>query len=94
MIKVLKSRTFESEYKKLHKSEQIEIQAVIKEILKNPFVGEMKAGDLIGLRVCKCKINKNTARLGYTYDSQTHSVYLVTMGHRENFYDKIKRILK
>ena len=46
MRKVLQTRTFANNKKKLHKNQIKELDVAVREILENPEIGEHKKGDL------------------------------------------------
>lgn len=49
--------------------------------------------DLAGIRVYKFKLNKQLTLLGYEYDGETVTLYLLKLGSHENFYRDLKNSL-
>lgn len=88
MRKVLQTRTFTNDKKKLHKNQIKELDNAIREILENPEVGEQKKGDLQGAYVYKCKITKQLFLIAYQFDEA--ALTLLMVGPHENFYRDLK----
>ena len=88
MQKVLQTRTFGNGKKKLHKNQIKELDNAIREILKDPEVGEQKKGDLQGVYVYKCKITKQLFLIAYQFDET--ALTLLMVGPHENFYRDLK----
>ena len=78
--------------KRSSKKLQLEIDEQIKGIVENPEIGELKKGDLQGIRVLKFKWNKQQYLLSYMVVDET--LQLFTIGSHENYYKKLKRFLK
>ncbi len=89
MRKVLQTRTFANSKKKLHKKQIKELDNAIRDILKNPEIGEQKKGDLQGVYVYKCNITKQLFLLAYLFDEE--SLTLLMVGPHENFYRDLKK---
>lgn len=68
---VLQSPTFKKAVKKLNTNQKQDLDAVIKELMVDPAIGEQKKGDLSFLRVHKFKMNKQLTLLGYSFDDGT-----------------------
>ena len=81
---------FKKAYKKLHANEKKVVDGAIKEIIKDPKLGEEKRGDLAGVFVYKFKFNTKEFLLGYEWDPKQR--LLLALGVHENFYRKLKRI--
>lgn len=70
----------------------------IKEICKDPSIGEPKHGDLEGVLGYDIYYNKINYELAYTVEQrvneesgETKTVVVIMVGTRENFYDELKR---
>ncbi|KZY87698.1 addiction module toxin RelE, partial [Oleiphilus sp. HI0072] len=63
----------------------------VKELVKDPLLGDQKRGDLAFLRVYKFKMIKQLTLLGYSYDEGVLTLELMALGSHENFYRDIKR---
>ena len=70
----------------------------IKDICKDPTIGEPKHGDLEGVLGYDIYYNKINYELAYTVEErvneesgETESVIVIMAGTRENFYDELKR---
>ena len=53
--------------KKLPAQQKIELDNAVKTIVKNPYIGDLKKGNLSFLRVYKFQINKQLMLLGHHY---------------------------
>ena len=90
-MQVLQTRTFARNKKRLHKNQIKELDAAIREILKNPESGEPKKGDLQGVYVYKCKITNQLFLIAYQFDDV--SLTLLMVAPHENFYRNLKKTL-
>ena len=67
--------------------------------MENPRMGELKKGDLAGIRVHKFTFRSQILLLSYEYkpapdaDRGEYVLYLYTIGSHENFYKKLKKYL-
>lgn len=86
--RVLQTRTFANNKKKLHKKQIKDLDNAIKEILKNPACGEQKKGDLKEVYIYKCKITKQLFLIAYQFDEDILTLLMV--GPHENFYRDLK----
>ncbi|HHX8477733.1 TPA: type II toxin-antitoxin system RelE/ParE family toxin [Vibrio diabolicus] len=89
---ILQTPTFKKAVKRLHKNQKMDLDNAIRELLKDPYVGEQKKGDLSFLRVHKFKMVKQLTLLGYSYEDGTMTLELMALGSHENFYRDIKKI--
>ncbi|MFC1862403.1 type II toxin-antitoxin system RelE/ParE family toxin [Thermodesulfobacteriota bacterium] len=95
MIKIgeiIQSPVFEKKKKKLYKDQIRDLDKAIKAVIKNPMVGNMKAGDLKGVQVYKFRSKKQEILLAYEVVEST--LYLYTFGSHENFYRDLKKYLQ
>jgi len=91
-LKIKQTNTFKKYIKKLPKQQKLELDKKIKDILKNPYIGDQKKGDLSFLRVYKFKLNNQLTLLGYSYIEKELSLTLLQVGVHENFYRDIRKI--
>ncbi len=89
--RVLQTRRFARQYKKLHNNNIADVDQAIFTIADKPELGERKKGDLALLRVYKFRSNGQLYLLGYTVDDEVRLVSLEAIGSHENFYRDIKR---
>ena len=80
---------FKKAYKKLHKQEKTKVNEAIREIVRNPSIGEEKKGDLVDVYVYKFKIYQQEILLAYEWNPQER--FLLALGVHENFYRDLKR---
>lgn len=90
-MKILQSGIFRRTVKKLHQQEKLKLDEAVKAIVENPEIGELKVGDLAGIRVHKYKQNTQQILLAYTYQDEADELLLIAHGTHENFYRDLKR---
>ena len=88
---VLQTPTFKKAVKKLHKNQKLDLDKAIRELIKDPLLGEKKKGDLAFLRVYKFKMAKQLPLLGYSYQDGSITLELMALGTHENFYRDVKK---
>jgi len=92
MIKILASNQV-LKFKKLAPSKfQMEIDRQVKTIMENPEIGELKKGDLKGIRVLKFQYNRQLYLLSYEMKGSVLNLYFI--GSHENLYLKLKKYLR
>ena len=67
-MKINQTNRFKKAYKKLHFNQLDEVNKAIKEVIKNPNIGEQKKGSLAWLRVYKFKVIGQLTLLGYSIE--------------------------
>ena len=92
ITQILQTPTFKKTVKKLHKNQKTDLDNAIKELMKEPLLGEQKKGDLSFLRVHKFIMIKQLTLLGYSYQDGTVTLELMVLGSHENFYRDVKNI--
>lgn len=90
-MKVLQSGLFARTVKKLHKSEKSLLDNAIKTLIAKPELGDLKTGDLNGVRVYKFKVNSQQMLLAYRYHKEALILMLLAYGSHENFYRDLKK---
>ena len=91
-MSVVQTRTFEKAVKKLHSNQKHDLDDAIKSIMQDPIQGEMKVGDLAGIRVYKFKMVDQLTLLAYTFEDETVTLTLLVLGSHQNFYRDLKRV--
>lgn len=94
-LTVLTTSSFERVVKKLHSRDKKVLDEAVKDISKNPFIGEEKRGDLIGVFVYKFKLNTQETLLAYRLQPNKQkpiNFVLLSVGPHENFYAQLKRV--
>lgn len=89
---IIQSPLFTKQKKKLHKNLIKGLDRAVKFVAENPEAGEMKTGDLQGVRVYKFKLNNRPVLLAYELSGS--ALYLYTFGFHENFYKDQKKYLQ
>lgn len=84
---VQQTSTFKRQTKKLHKAEKFALDKAIKQIIKDPSVGEMKIGDLAGIQVFEYKLKANLYLLAYECFDNRLVLTLISHGSHENFIE-------
>jgi len=92
-MKVLQSNLFAKTVKKLHKPEKNLLDDSIKKLIIQPELGDLKTGDLNGVRVYKFQMNSNRMLLAYCYQEEELILMLLAYGTHENFYRDLKKSL-
>lgn len=90
-MKVIQARSFARAVKKMHPNQKRALNDAICAIMTNPEIGDIKKGDLAGLRVYKYKVLSQQYLLGYRFEADQSVVILVAIGPHENFYQNVKR---
>jgi len=76
--------------KKLHANAKHDLDEAVKGIVKNPEAGDLKKGDLAGIRVYKFQMVNQLTLLAYTYEEPNDCLTLLALGPHENFYRDLK----
>jgi len=90
-MQIVQFPAFIKTVKKLHANAKQDLDEAIKELMKNPFAGELKKGDLTGVRVYKFSMVHQLTLLAYMYDESNENLTLLALGSHENFYRDLKR---
>lgn len=88
---VIQSPTFTKQKKKLKKNQISKLDEAIKKIMANPDIGDVKKGDLQGIRVFKYKVENNLILLAYEVEGK--NLYLYSFGSHQNFYRELSKYL-
>jgi hypothetical protein len=83
--------------KKQSKPFQAAIEDEVLLICEKPELGELKVGDLAGIRVYKFKFNRQEYLIAYSRHAETIEILLIDfykIGTHENFYTELKKYLK
>lgn len=92
-------RPFVQYVKKAHKPLQLAIEDAVEVVCEMPDVGELKVGDLAGIRVYKFRFNRQEYLVAYRPpDDELPVEFLIIdfyqVGSHENFYDELKQYLR
>lgn len=87
-MKITASNHFIKFKKKSSKELQLEIDSQVMKIIESPSVGELKKGDLAGIRVHK--FNYRTKLFLLSYIHSKHELKLFMIDSHENFYKNLK----
>jgi hypothetical protein len=88
-IQVFQTPLFSIIKKKLKKNQIKDLDNAVREIIKNPELGEQKKGDLADVWVYKFRMVARENLLAYQWDEKTRT--LISLGVHENFYRDIKK---
>lgn len=91
-IQVFQTSLFSKIKKKLKKNQVKDLDNAVREIIKNPELGEQKKGDLADVWVYKFRMVNRENLLAYQWDEKTRT--LIALGVHENFYRDIKKYKK
>lgn len=84
-MNIIQTLTFIRKTKKLHKNQKLDLDEAIKNIAKDPFIGQTKKGDLSGIRVYKFKMVDQLTLLAYEFYQEDPCLVLLALGPHENF---------
>lgn len=92
-------RPFVQFVKKSHKPLQLAIEDAVAVICSNPMLGELKVGDLAGVRVYKFSFNRMQYLVAYQltgFDAQAVflAIDFLKIGSHERFYESLKKYLR
>lgn len=90
-LKIRQANQFKKSIKKFPNQIKLLVDAEVRKIAEDPFIGEQKKGDLDFLRVHKFKVSRQQYLLGYTYQEDIVTITLLKLSPHENFYRDIKR---
>lgn len=77
--------------KKLHADEKKALDGAVRAVLDNPELGDLKIGDLAGVRVYKYKHKVQQYLLAYQVKDEGLILALIALGTHENFYRDSKK---
>lgn len=92
-MKVFQSGHFSRAVKRLHHQEKKLLDKAVKVLVENPETGELKIGDLAGVRIYKFRVGLNEMLLAYKYNNESVELLLLAYGAHENFYRDLKRTI-
>lgn len=90
-VEVLQTAIFAKRKKRLKKNQLNDLDEAIRKIVKNPTIGEKKAGDLSDIWVYKFRMVKQEYLLAYQWDPSKR--ILIALGVHENFYRDLKKYM-
>ena len=85
-MNILQTPTFKKQIKKLYKNQKKDLDKAIKAIVNDPFVGNLKKGDLSNIQVYKFKMVNQLTLVAYEFHENKLQLILLTFGSHENFY--------
>jgi mRNA-degrading endonuclease RelE of RelBE toxin-antitoxin system len=89
-MRVLTTPRFDRSIKKLHKDEKQALDVAVRAVISDSDIGEMKKGDLAGVRVYKFRFNREQMLLAYAANPEQQVIILMGYGTHENFYRDLK----
>lgn len=92
-MKVFQSRSFSKRVKKFKNQEKRILDNQIRQIIKNPDIGQEKRGVLKGIFVLKFKIHTTQYLLAYRIKNKD-ILELVMIGPHENYYRDLEKYTK
>lgn len=88
-MRVLATPRFQRATKKLHSADKVALDDAVRTLISHPDSGELKKGDLAGVRVYKYRCNQQQVLVAYRVEDE--SLSLLAFGTHENFYRDLKR---
>jgi len=89
-MRILTTPRFDRSIKKLHKDEKQALDAAVRSVISDSEIGELKKGDLAGVRVYKFRFNRVQMLLAYAANMEQQVIILMGYGTHENFYRDLK----
>jgi mRNA-degrading endonuclease YafQ of YafQ-DinJ toxin-antitoxin module len=89
-VRVIEAKSFRNTVKRLHANQKQDLDEAIRSVIGNPASGDLKSGDLAGLRVFKFRMVDQLTLLAYRHDGKTETLALEALGPHENFYRNLK----
>ena len=90
-MQIFQYPAFEKTVKKLHANAKRDLDNAVKKLMHNPQAGDLKKGDLNGIRVFKFQMVHQLTLLAYMYNETDNSLTLLAIGSHENFYRDLKK---
>jgi mRNA-degrading endonuclease YafQ of YafQ-DinJ toxin-antitoxin module len=90
-MRVLSTPRFDRDIKRLTKPQKEALNNSIRMLIKTPLMGELKKGDLQGVRVYKFRSQSQQVLLAYAANTIENVIILLAYGTHENFYRDLKR---
>jgi mRNA-degrading endonuclease RelE of RelBE toxin-antitoxin system len=90
-LEIIHYPSFLKALKRLQKNEKKALDDAIRAVVKDISIGELKKGDLNGVRVYKFHMVNQLALLAYEYDEVNDRLTLLAFGSHENFYRDLKK---
>ena len=90
-MRVLQTVRFKKAVKKLHTNQKRDLDEAVKTVMGELTIGQLKVGDLAGIRVYKFKMSGQLTLLAYKFQGQEITLTLLAFGAHENFYRELKR---
>ena len=90
-MQVIVYPAFERVVKKLHANAKNDLDEAVKTLIQDLHAGDLKKGDLNGVRVLKFKMVRQMTLLAYRYNEAEKSLMLLALGSHENFYRDLKK---
>ena len=86
---IIQSPLFAKRKKGLHKNQIKDLDEAVRKIVQDPEIGNLKIGDLSGVRVYKFKSMNSVILLAYEVIES--SIFLYTFGSHQNFYRELRK---
>lgn len=90
-MRIEQSGIFRRRVKKLHADEKKALDGAVSAVLDDPEIGDLKIGDLAGVRVYKYKHKVQQYLLAYQVKGEGLVLALIALGTHENFYRDLKK---
>jgi len=90
-LEIVHYPSFSRFLKRLRNNEKKDLDEAVRAVVKDVSTGEMKKGDLNGVRVYKFHMVKQLTLLAYEYDDAKDTLTLLACGSHENFYRDLKK---
>ena len=88
---ILVTPLFERTVKKLHQQQKADLDTAVRAVASDAAIGEIKVGDLAGIRVYKFRMVSQLCLFAYRILDED-SLKLLAVGPHENFYRDLKKL--
>ena len=89
-MQIQQTNRFQKAVKKLHANQKQDLDTALRGLMQQPELGEMKKGDLAGVRVYKFKMQNRLTLLAYRIIDEVPCLLRLSPGSHENFYRDLK----
>lgn len=83
-MQIKQTIAFKKTVKKLYAIQKLELDKAIQTLIQLPEAGELKKGDLEGVRVYKFKMQNQLTLLAYRFIDKTPCLLMLSIGSHEN----------
>lgn len=91
-MNIQQTSLFTKQTKKLYKNQKADLDEAVKKIVADPYIGDLKKGDLSDTYVYKFQMVNQLTLLAYEFHEDHVVLLLLALGSHENFYRDLKSL--